>query len=377
MRIAAFNVENLFNRPKIFDDKFKSQASKVLAGAAELAALFEKPIYSDADKARMLELMAELDLIKDDESEFLWLRRIRGRLILRPKNGPPEIIATGRADWVGWLDHKTLTVNETAIHNTARVIRDVAADVLAVVEAENRISLEMFAKSALQGVNAETGVNVQYDQVMLIDGNDARGIDVGVMTRKGCRIKGIVSHIDDMTATGTRIFSRDSPEYTITTATGAEIVVIPNHFVSKFNGDTADRRARRKRQAQRVAEIYQKLIAAGQLNVVVLGDLNDTPDSDPLAPLLQGTNLRDVSQHPSFQTGSHPGKGTYGLGNDSNKIDYLLLSPDLFSKVTASGLFRKGCWPGVSPPRWAVYPTLKNEHQAASDHHLIWADIAV
>ena len=70
-------------------------------------------------------------------------------------------------------------------------------------------------------------------------------------------------------------------------------------------------------------------------------------------------------------TGEFAGKGTFGLGNDKDKIDYLLLSPALFSRMTACGLFRKGAWPGKSPKRWTVYDELENEIHVASDHHVV------
>ncbi len=73
----------------------------------------------------------------------------------------------------------------------------------------------------------------------------------------------------------------------------------------------------------------------------------------------------------------HRGIGTHALGNDSSKIDYLLLSPALFAHVTDGGIFRKGAWPGSRPKRWATYPELIRQHHAASDHHLIWADIDI
>lgn len=74
---------------------------------------------------------------------------------------------------------------------------------------------------------------------------------------------------------------------------------------------------------------------------------------------------------PTFDTGEFAGKGTFGLGNDNNKIDYLLLSPALFARVTSCGLFRKGAWPGKSPRRWTVYEELKEEAHVASDHHAV------
>ena len=127
MKIASFNVENLFNRPRIFDEKYKTQATAILEAGAEISKLFEHERYSAADKRRMLVLLGILGLLKKDDGEFVWLRRIRGGLIKRPQRGKAEIIAGGRGDWIGWIEYKTKEINEIAIDNTGRVIRDVAA----------------------------------------------------------------------------------------------------------------------------------------------------------------------------------------------------------------------------------------------------------
>lgn len=92
---------------------------------------------------------------------------------------------------------------------------------------------------------------------------------------------------------------------------------------------------------------------------------------------MAGTDLKEVSDHPSFDTGEFSGRGTYDNGSDNNKIDYLLLSPPLYERVNAAGLFRKGAWPGKRSPKWEVYPEFLNEVHVASDHHVIWADIDI
>ena len=370
MRIAAFNVENLFDRAKAFNQP-SDVSSPVMKDMAKLNALFEKPVYSASDKQKMVELLESLGLRKSDTGPFVILRKLRGRIVKRPRQGPMEIVADGRNDWIGWVELKTASVDEIAIMNTGRVIRDVGADVLAVVEAENRVVLKMFSDMVLQEVGG-----TPYEQVMVIDGNDMRGIDVGVMTHGGFSIDFMRSHIHDLKADGNPVFSRDCPEYAILTPAGETIWVLPNHFKSKYGGNNPASRAKREAQSARTAEIYEDLLARGEENVVVLGDLNDTPDSDELAPLLQQTTLRDVSEHPDFDTGEFAGTGTFGLGNDSQKIDYLLLSPALFARIEACGLFRKGAWPGKSPIRWEVYPELTREVHVASDHHVIWADIS-
>lgn len=384
MRIAAYNVENLFDRAKAFNADDPTAHSDVLDAHAALNKLFEKETYSTADKARMLVLIEELGMLHRDEGtkdSFTRIRKIRGQLIKRPRDStkPREIVADRRDEWVGWCELKTEAVDETAMTLTARVIMDVAADVLAVVEAESRPVLKTFQKIMAE----KLGLPETYRHLMIVDGNDARGIDVGLATRTGFPIGTIRSHVDDLKPDGFPIFSRDCPEYQVTTPSGETVVVLPNHFKSKYGGNNPASQAKRLAQSTEVAVYYNRLRAEGFDNIVVLGDLNDTPDSDELKPMFDNTDLKDVSDHANFTevefnaNNGHAGIGTHQLGNDDSKIDYLLLSPALFDNVTLGGIFRKGAWPGSRPPRWAVYPELTKKHHAASDHHLIWADINI
>jgi endonuclease/exonuclease/phosphatase family metal-dependent hydrolase len=183
------------------------------------------------------------------------------------------------------------------------------------------------------------------------------------------------SHVDDRTANGARIFSRDCPEYEVTTPSGGRLVILLNHLKSKGFGSIASSNARRELQASRVKEIYEHLRSEGEELVAVMGDFNDTPQSGPLAPLLQQTDLKDVFTHPRFDDGGHP--GTFGLCNASNKIDYILLSPKLFMSVQEGGVCRKGMWPGSRPKRWETYAEVERPHDAASDHAAIWVDLDI
>lgn len=376
MRVAALNVENLFDRVRAFNED-TTQSDVVLDAHAKLNKLYEKAAYTASDKAKMLQLMDDLGILKDDDGPFVLLRKIRGQLITRPRTGQPSIVANGRDDWVGSCELKTASINETAILNTARVIRDVDADVLAVVEVENRPVLKEFNDKVLS--HPPVG-GTAYAHLMVIDGNDPRGIDVGLMTKQNFEIFGMYSHVHDLKPDGHPIYSRDCPEFEVLTPNGEQLWVVPNHFKSKFGGNNPASKAKRLAQSVRTAEIYQSLIADGFHNVVVLGDLNDKPTSAELAPLLN-TDLKDVSEHPNFvdfefnANNGNRGIGTFGLGNDKDKIDYLLLSPSLFGLVTNAGLFRKGAWPGSSPKRWATYPELERKVHVASDHHAIFVDL--
>jgi endonuclease/exonuclease/phosphatase family metal-dependent hydrolase len=367
MRIASFNVENLFDRAKIMNLPDWADGKPVLDAVTDLTNLLEQPVYTTADKVRILTLLTDLGLRDTDTGPYVILKRNRGALLTRRRDGTVAVTAGGRNDWIGWVELRRGAVNAVAMMNTGRVIRDVGADILGVVEAEDRVALQRFSTEVLGMVGG-----VPYPNIMLIDGNDARGIDVGLMVKAGYAIGAMRSHVD---AGGTDpVFSRDCPEFAVTTPAGEVIWVLVNHLKSKGYGDAGANNRRRKAQATAVAGYYARLRGEGYDNVVVLGDLNDTPNSDPLAPLM-ATDLRDVSTHPRFDTGTYPGRGTYGLGNDGDKIDYILLSPALYGRITGAGIFRKGAWPGSRPKRWEVYAELQREIHAASDHHAIWVDV--
>jgi endonuclease/exonuclease/phosphatase family metal-dependent hydrolase len=278
-----------------------------------------------------------------------------------------EIVAGGRGDWIGWVELTTDRVDELALLNTARVLQDVAADIVGVIEAENRLALKRFAEGGLL-----LDGRARYPHIMVVDGNDERGIDVGVMSTAGYPIEAQRSHVDDTDATG-RVFSRDCAEYHFRLPGGQLLAVLVNHFKSKGYGGKVASDAIRHRQARRVAEIYHRLAAGPTSLVAVVGDLNDTPDSEPLAPLLRDTDLRDISAHPAFDDGGRP--GTYDYCTARNKLDYVLLSPPLYAAATGGGVFRKGVWGGRRGTLWPIYDTMTRPVHAGSDHAAIYADI--
>lgn len=370
MRLASYNVENLFDRAKVMNLEKHSDGRPVLEKFAELNGLLCKDLYSAADKARMVQLMIDLGLEKSDTGPFVLLRRSRGNLLKRPQAGGIVITATGAADWVGSLELRDEPIKLEAVRNTARVIADLKADVLAVVEAESRPVLREFNQLMVPDVGGTA-----FRHVMVIDGNDDRGIDVGLMCMNGFPIEQMRSHVDDRLANKQLVFSRDCPEYDVVTPAGTQVTILINHFKSKGFGTQASSNARRKEQAERVKAIYQGLRAQGKDHVAVVGDFNDTPASAPLQPLLAGTDLKDVFAHAKFDDGGFP--GTFGNSSKSNKIDYILLSPKLFASVTSGGVNRKGMWPGVQPKKWPVFPEVARPEDVASDHAALFVDLAV
>jgi hypothetical protein len=144
VRLAAYNVENLFDRAKAMNLETWEEGRPVLERFAELSRLLGEINYTAARKRRMVELMICLGLEESDTGPFVILRRNRGGLLRRPQTGGIVITADGRADWAGSLELRDEPINEEAMRNTARVMIDVKADVLGIVEAENRPSLGAF-----------------------------------------------------------------------------------------------------------------------------------------------------------------------------------------------------------------------------------------
>jgi endonuclease/exonuclease/phosphatase family metal-dependent hydrolase len=372
VRVASYNVENLFARPKAFDATDPVAGEPVLSAYHEFSRLSAGATYSPDDRRRMRELLVALDIYavnahgavrrkQTSTPKWAWFRKNRGSFDREPRDPTKdvEIVATGRSDWIGWVELATEAIDEIGTRTTARVIAEVDADVIAIIEAEDRPSLIRLNKELLGD---------RYEHVMLVDGNDDRGIDVGIMTKKGFEIESIRSNVDVKDRTGP-VFSRDCAQYEIRTPTGEIIHVLVNHFKSQSGGGGTKRR----RQAREVRRIADELVAAGK-NVIVLGDLNEGQPSearaaanlkvlfDPNGPLVSCYDL------PSFHTGEK--LGTFDACGIRNRLDYVLVSRSLQPRFTSGHLFRKGLWGTrtTRPTAWETYPEMANHNQQASDH---------
>src|SRR5918995_188347 len=257
--VASFNVENMFRRPIAMNQSTWAQGKPILEAFSAFQLLLEQPAYSNADKKAILRHLKAFGLLKSDERPMVILRRSRGQLVRRPRTGPVEVIASGRGDWTGWLELKREAVNELATRNTARVIGDIKPDVLCIVEAEDRPALCRFNEDVFGFEQAKRPAKKDrwtFQHIMLVDGNDDRGIDVGLMTRRGYGIQSVRSHVDDVNSKGETIFSRDCPEFVVVTPQGSRMLVMVNHFKSKGFGDQDDNDRRRRAQARWVAALY-------------------------------------------------------------------------------------------------------------------------
>jgi len=367
MRLATYNVENLFERARVMNLPDWQDGRAALEAYAAFNATIAHDRYTEADLRTMRAALATLGLARADESALARLRQNRGLPLRARRRGRLEYVAQGRADWIGWLELLSEPVNAVAIDNTARVLGAIGADVQAVIEAESRPSLLRFNEQVLPRVGARP-----FAQVMLVDGNDLRGIDVGLMTREGFPIRSVTSHVDDRDARGRLVFSRDCADYAVGLPGGGTLHVLVNHFKSQGYGGTAANDARRRLQAERARAIYEERLASGARHVALVGDLNNPPEASPLAPLLGQGGPRDIQEHPRFRGDGR--SGTWKNGTARQRLDYILLSPALWGAVTAGGIERRGVWGGRNGTLFPHLPEITREEEAASDHAALWAE---
>jgi hypothetical protein len=91
VKIASFNVENLFARPKAFGSADFTVAAPILDAYHRVNLLMRKPAYSAADKAEMRDLLVTLDIYavnaagairrrNTQSPRWAWLRKNRAHV---------------------------------------------------------------------------------------------------------------------------------------------------------------------------------------------------------------------------------------------------------------------------------------------------------
>ena len=375
LRLATFNANNLFQRPKVFQlEGMSAEAAKVLDDLQKLEQLLAKESYAGTTGTEIIKLLKKYEFDNSHaqpESRWFQINEVRGKLF-RVKRVPAgtktkaeiELVATGRSNWMGWVELVRENVNAVSTDNTARVIQAINADVLCMVEIEDRHTLDRFDRLTLKKFKAS------FEHNLLIDGNDPRGIDVGLLSR--FPIRSVRSHIDDMAPKKrSPIFSRDCPEFEVELPDGRPLWVLANHFKSQGYGAQAANDAKRLAQAKRVRELLNRFDLTRDL-VVVAGDFNGSPTSAPLKPLLTTPGLFDVLKSP-LHTGP---SWTYHDGRQ--QIDYLLVSQPLFARLRSAGIERRGLFHKTGfKGKFPHFPEVTDEVTQASDHAAVWAEFEI
>jgi endonuclease/exonuclease/phosphatase family metal-dependent hydrolase len=356
LRVATYNVENLFTRPKILNLQDSDKIDDLLAKLARFRAIM-------IDEEKYAPFRKELLALYKTLSAYIAIN-IRSSDVGRTIITEDRLIAKGKGDWEGFIDLKRDTFSGEQVDNTGRVIKAVNADIQCFVEVEGRLAMQRFDTDILAN---------RFEDLLVIDGNDPRGIDVAMASRKELPIKSVATNIFARDAEGV-VFSRDCLEVSFEVG-GKPLTVLVNHFKAKDRTpETSD--AKRKRQAAQVSKILKKRFDMENDFVIVAGDLNDEPDSDPISPLVGTPGLHNVFD---LVNRDPEDRWTYYYSNDRayNRIDMIFVSEALRAKVKDAGIERRGMADlekltgGAQKP----FKEVTSWRNAGSDHASVWVDL--
>lgn len=245
---------------------------------------------------------------------------------------------------------------------TAEVILANKPDVLAVQEVENLNALEGFNKKYLDGY---------FPYSMVIPGNDERSSNVGIMSKYP--IDALRTHrFDKLEHDSSKpVFSRDCLEADIRLPNDQTLTMMVNHFKSKLgDGDIM-----REQQAERVSAIIDSRAEqkGGLGNVIVIGDLNDTPDSKPLQPLMSNPRLEPLLDRLPEQE-----RWTYSYRGSRDQIDHILVAKELADRNSEAipHIERRGLATSVKAFDGERFPEVDSK-AGGSDHAAVFVTLKV
>lgn len=250
---------------------------------------------------------------------------------------------------------------EASKAKVAESVRSMAADVVGLVELGGRPALE-----DLQGRLGRSGL--KYPHAALVTGYDTN-IQVGLLSR--FPLKSVRGHTNDTFLLGGRRLrvSRGFLEAEVDLGSGRALTVFVAHLKSRRAAAEADESEWRREEARLLrAKLDARLAEDPGARVVVLGDLNDTKNSEALRVLLGRGRGRLMDTRPAEANGDtgftpnprwEPRTVTwthyYGVEDSYSRVDYILLHPNLESAWVPAGSRI------VSVPDWGL----------ASDHRPI------
>ncbi len=269
---------------------------------------------------------------------------------------------------------------EPAVRAIADRIAAMNVQVLAVQEVENLDALRRFNRDTLGQTRAGA-----YEYEVLIEGNDPRFIDVAVLSR--LPVANVTSHRHEVhPENDLPIFGRDLLQLDVLSPTRSRrlVTVFVNHLKSNFirwndpDPDQARRnnRTRRRRQAETVARVVDGRTRRGG-RFVVMGDMNDDPDSELLEPMIARLGLvdglaevvenrppppsRNPEDTPPGSRWTHRfrrsnGPDTFAL------LDQIWLSPRLEGNLAGAVIDRRVAWNASS-------------RGVGSDHDPVWVNL--
>ncbi len=323
IRVGTFNLNNLFSRFNLY-----TEADPQIRDDDERGATKEEP-------RAWLEPAAKPDEDSEDlggvtrgyigpDGKLWWRRMFKGKLI-HAKDPKAQQVLVER-------------------------IKALDVDVLCVQEVENLDALEDFVKFFHL---KDEG----FEHLSLVEGNDKRLIDVGVISKLPLGSVTSWRHRTHPKDPAETVFSRDLLQVEILESKDGKpiLTVYVNHLKSQL-ANTAEETKKNDERRQRQAESIASIIAEDPPGTpyLVVGDMNDTPDSDPLSAFEEKAKLFDALTTAEERGGPYPDNDPTpppdrpwthryrGDGKTSYELyDQIWASPDLQGKVAKAWILRR------------------------------------
>ncbi len=188
-------------------------------------------------------------------------------------------------------------------------------DVIGIAEVENRFVLERLLE--------DTPLYKTDYKIVHFESPDPRGIDVALLYRE--------SRLDLLQAVPLRVGrGTDPPMRTrdilltkFRKSDGDSVVFLVNHHPSKYGGKTSDRRAVALTRLREVADSLQK---GGSMNIVAMGDFNDTPENQAFGILTDGQPYPLINLAAEL---AERGEGTIRYSGKWEMIDMFFISESI------------------------------------------------
>lgn len=215
-------------------------------------------------------------------------------------------------------DQTTATKPREQLEHIAKRIREMDADVLAFEEVENRFYLQKFIDVFLPDMG--------YRHVVLIEGNNIRGIDVALVSR--IPVGKVVSHRHiQFPGPGGQphTFERDVLAVSLEPDHADPFEVWVLHLKSNYGGRQHAEPIRMAEATELRTLLDQRLKAEPAARIIVCGDFNDTWESSTLKTIV-GIGDKSMTCPGAELVGK---VNTYNKGEHKSMIDFILCSPAL------------------------------------------------
>jgi exonuclease III len=229
-------------------------------------------------------------------------------------------------------------------------------DVLAVQEVENIEILREFNRTNLGNL---------YPHRILIEGNDPRFIDVGVLSKLPIGAITSFQLAEHPSDPGKKVFGRDLLEVQIMNAQRTKVLLTlyNTHLKSHFGDDDNGGAGKAKNDLRRLkqAEVIQAIVGQRMnknARYAIVGDMNDPPEASPVKPfqkvdgqamvnaLTNPTEVgamkdeTDPANNPTTTAWTHRFKAS-GKPPEHLLFDHIWLSPKLSDKLTGAFIGRR------------------------------------